>query len=62
MFPREKSVRTYDSETNQRSKLGFFGVELLWVSVTFTKGSTKVDALIALARNSIVGEDCSFLH
>ena len=39
------SVRTYDSETNQCSKLGFFGVELLRVSITFTKGSTKVDAL-----------------
>ena len=39
------SVRTYNSETNQCSKLGFFGAELLWVSVTFTKGSTEVDAL-----------------
>ena len=34
-------VRTYDSETNQRSKLGFFGAELLWVSATFTKGRTQ---------------------
>ena len=52
----------YDSETNQSSKLGFFSAELLRVSVTFTKGSTEVDAFIALAHDSIVGKDCSFLH
>ena len=39
------SVRTYDSGTNLCSKIGFFGAELLWVSVTFTKGSTEVNAL-----------------
>ena len=43
--PQGESVRTYDSETNQCSELEFFSVELLWVSVSFTKGSTEVDAL-----------------
>ena len=43
--PQGDSARTYDSETNQCSKLGFFGAKLLRVSVTFTKGSIEVDAL-----------------
>ena len=43
--PQGDSVRTYDSETNKCIKLEFFSAELLRVSVTFTKGSTEVDAL-----------------
>ena len=50
LHPSWSPVRLKDSETNQCSKLGFFrltrsssalSVELLRVSVTFTKGSAK---------------------
>ena len=48
------SVRSWDSETNQCSKGEFFGVELLRVSVTFTKGNTNA----FITHDSNIGKDC----
>ena len=50
-------LKTWNGETNQCSKHGVFGVWLLQVSVTFTKDSTKFDALTC---DSNIGRDCSF--